>query len=262
MPNAVQCGRCHYGPIDHAPWMTDIDVRSSNNWLPSRELTYPPKMAYLKMIFLFPRWDMLIPWGVFQLTKEAAEVWFLVAFLLFPSGFRNPSLRNVTRISWKNKSLGTVEGFHLYQWRTLILVLKSQDLSMPLVVQLPKNLVSSFLEITSRYGPQLVVSPAPGPSIRVFGDGWPDEIGLSQWCPPPPLRATITILIIILLITQTTLFESWDPSTLGLHWLHHLSKPQTTRWFQAGCEDLDAHHWQWQGNSQIQQFGAQKCAFC
>ena len=33
--------------------------------IPSRELTYPPKMAYLKMIFLFPRWDMLIPWRVF-----------------------------------------------------------------------------------------------------------------------------------------------------------------------------------------------------
>ena len=167
---------------------------------------------------------------------------------------------------WKNKSLGTVEGFHLYQWRTLILVLKSQDLSMPLVVQLPKNLVSSFLEITSRW----LCLQSLGPQFKCLGQiqwkerltGWPDEIELSQWCPPPPLRATITILIIILLITQTTLFESWDPSTLGLHWLHHLSKPQTTRWFQAGCEDLDAHHWQWQGNSQIQQFGAQKCAFC
>ena len=29
--------------------------------LPSRELTYPPKNGILKMIFLFPRWDMLIP---------------------------------------------------------------------------------------------------------------------------------------------------------------------------------------------------------
>ena len=28
--------------------------------LTSRELTYPPDKAYLKMIFLFPRWDMLI----------------------------------------------------------------------------------------------------------------------------------------------------------------------------------------------------------
>ena len=33
--------------------------------LPSRELTYPPDKAYLKMIFLFPRWDMLIPWRVY-----------------------------------------------------------------------------------------------------------------------------------------------------------------------------------------------------
>ena len=33
-------------------------------YLPSRELTYPPKNGTLKMIFLFPRWDMLIPWRV------------------------------------------------------------------------------------------------------------------------------------------------------------------------------------------------------
>jgi len=33
--------------------------------LPSRKLTYPPKNGILKMIFLFPRWDMLIPWRVF-----------------------------------------------------------------------------------------------------------------------------------------------------------------------------------------------------
>ena len=32
--------------------------------LPSRELTYPLKNGILKMIFLFPRWDMLIPWRV------------------------------------------------------------------------------------------------------------------------------------------------------------------------------------------------------
>ena len=30
----------------------------------SWELTYPPKKALLKMIFLFPRWDMLVPWRV------------------------------------------------------------------------------------------------------------------------------------------------------------------------------------------------------
>ena len=32
--------------------------------IPSWELTYPPKKALLKMIFLFPRWDMLVPWRV------------------------------------------------------------------------------------------------------------------------------------------------------------------------------------------------------
>ena len=32
--------------------------------VPCRELTYPPKNGILKMIFLFPRWDMLVPWRV------------------------------------------------------------------------------------------------------------------------------------------------------------------------------------------------------
>ena len=30
----------------------------------TRELTYPPDKAYLKMIFLFPKWDMLVSWRV------------------------------------------------------------------------------------------------------------------------------------------------------------------------------------------------------
>jgi len=38
--------------------------------LPSRELTYPPDTAYLKMIFLFPRWDMLVPWRVYNQLKD------------------------------------------------------------------------------------------------------------------------------------------------------------------------------------------------
>ena len=32
--------------------------------LPSRELTYPFTKAFLKMIFLFPRWDMSVSWRV------------------------------------------------------------------------------------------------------------------------------------------------------------------------------------------------------
>ena len=34
----------------------------------SKELTYPPNKAYLKMIFLFPRWDMLVSWRVISQT--------------------------------------------------------------------------------------------------------------------------------------------------------------------------------------------------
>ena len=37
--------------------------------VPSWELTYPPQKALLKMIFLFPRWDMLVPWRVFHQSK-------------------------------------------------------------------------------------------------------------------------------------------------------------------------------------------------
>ena len=32
--------------------------------LPSCELTYPPPKVFLKMIFLSPRWDMLVSWMV------------------------------------------------------------------------------------------------------------------------------------------------------------------------------------------------------
>jgi len=47
-------------------------VGFSKNIVPSRELTYPPKNGILKMTFLFPRWDTLIPWRVrfLQLLQE------------------------------------------------------------------------------------------------------------------------------------------------------------------------------------------------
>ena len=34
--------------------------------IPSRELTYPPKNAILKRMFLCPRWDMLVLWRVYM----------------------------------------------------------------------------------------------------------------------------------------------------------------------------------------------------
>jgi len=43
--------------------VTCLEMGLAGLWglvLPSRELTYPPKNGILKMILLFPRWDMLI----------------------------------------------------------------------------------------------------------------------------------------------------------------------------------------------------------
>ena len=45
------------------------DKKVSQWKVPSWELTYPPQKALLKMIFLFPRWDMLVPWRVFHQSK-------------------------------------------------------------------------------------------------------------------------------------------------------------------------------------------------
>ena len=43
-------------------------------WLPSWELTYPVPKLLLKMIFLFPRWDMLVPWSVISIGFQQNEV--------------------------------------------------------------------------------------------------------------------------------------------------------------------------------------------
>ena len=54
--------------------LTIWDDPPSINLIPSRELTYPPDKAYLKMIFLFPRWDMLISWRV-SIKKSPRCTW-------------------------------------------------------------------------------------------------------------------------------------------------------------------------------------------
>jgi len=43
-----------------------IDIDVSNHTL--QETNISPKNGILKMIFLFPRWDMLIPWRVIILN--------------------------------------------------------------------------------------------------------------------------------------------------------------------------------------------------
>ena len=68
----------HSAPVDQRSrcWCWNFTINLSmflfRAWIldiPSRELTYPPKNGILKMIFLFPRWDMLIPWRVDILTS-------------------------------------------------------------------------------------------------------------------------------------------------------------------------------------------------
>ena len=56
------------GKLSLAEWKMDPDCRCTvfPMEILSRELTYPPDKAYLKMIFLFPRLDMLISWRVFE----------------------------------------------------------------------------------------------------------------------------------------------------------------------------------------------------
>ena len=51
--------------------------------LPSRKLTYPPKNGILKMIFLFPRWDMLIPWRVCFFCKGVYSFFSVFFWVVF-----------------------------------------------------------------------------------------------------------------------------------------------------------------------------------
>ena len=95
----------------------EVAVKSAN-WLciPSRELTYPPKNGILKMIFLFPGWDMLIPWRVYHLHC----IYYLIFLLWFsensprPSAMSRPGSRGAWRCyqpEWLGRSL---EKAHLY----------------------------------------------------------------------------------------------------------------------------------------------------
>ena len=49
------------GTTEH--WKKKVGSTSPSR-LPSWKLTYPLLKVLLKMIFLFPRWDMLVPWRV------------------------------------------------------------------------------------------------------------------------------------------------------------------------------------------------------
>ena len=56
---------------------------STKDTVPSWELTYPLPMALLKMIFLFSRWDMLVPWRVYYIYIYIFIYNHLYALFLF-----------------------------------------------------------------------------------------------------------------------------------------------------------------------------------
>ena len=60
-----------------------------DSYIPSRELTYPPDKAYLKMIFLFPRWDMLVSWRVNIITSQLPFLELSSFFLSHPTKKHN-----------------------------------------------------------------------------------------------------------------------------------------------------------------------------
>ena len=81
--------------VEDGGMRSEVVRLKTNSWrLPSRELTYPPKNGILKMMFLFPRWDMLIPRRVYFMM-----MWTLFFFLGFPTG-PTPSVFAVWGNNW------------------------------------------------------------------------------------------------------------------------------------------------------------------
>ena len=70
--------------------------------VPSRELTYPPTKGLLKMILLFPRWDMLIPWRVIVIPYviELKQQQKTPAFME-GQGFYSVKLVGFVRVHWR-----------------------------------------------------------------------------------------------------------------------------------------------------------------
>ena len=79
--------------------------------LPSWKLTYPSQNARLKMIFLFPGWDMLVPWRVilpYSMTSPVGcppeKRWFLTG-VSFSRGWCSGSMLNFRGVFISSKSM-------------------------------------------------------------------------------------------------------------------------------------------------------------
>ena len=87
---ALDTERTRDGEVPSSKFTRAGNLEKSSGGIPSRELTYPPKITkngILKMIFLFLRWDMLIPWRVvflyfFGLLEKTFGIFLLMSFFL------------------------------------------------------------------------------------------------------------------------------------------------------------------------------------
>ena len=67
-----------FSRVDRGSHVFFLVVKSLKGWkvtgtewrVPSWKLTYPSEKSILKMIFLFPRWDMLVPSRLYLLEKH------------------------------------------------------------------------------------------------------------------------------------------------------------------------------------------------
>ena len=73
-------------------WSSDNDQNHSNNQyehffkgVPSRELIYPLPRHFESMIFLFPRWDMLVSWRVIfvLVSRWISKSWHIIPWQPF-----------------------------------------------------------------------------------------------------------------------------------------------------------------------------------
>ena len=98
--------------------------------IPSRELTYPPDKAYLKMIFLFSRWDMLISWRVYVFfdLQSIRGPWCICGWRWMSFGLR-PEMPSCWMKDFASEKIGRSENLNTELNIEVKVDLKSETLS-------------------------------------------------------------------------------------------------------------------------------------
>ena len=70
-------------------------IQQKQHALPSWELTYPLPRHVLKMMFLFSRWDMLVPWRVNRSWSSLRSLDSLRTWVMAPWCSRHPGIIHI-----------------------------------------------------------------------------------------------------------------------------------------------------------------------